>query len=92
MLAFSVPLAFGPLMLVGAMYVESLAFALVVGAAVLIGVGSAGYLMSWQRVFASLDSARGNLALVKGTGFSALLYFSLCCRSPALDSPRWAAA
>ena len=74
-------------MLVGAMYVESLAFALVVGAAVLIGVGSAGYLMSWQRVFASLaDSARGNLALVKGTGFSALLYFSLCFIPTALTA------
>lgn len=41
-LAFSAPLAFGPLMLVGAMYLESLALALVVGAAALIGVGSAG--------------------------------------------------
>ena len=38
-LAFSAPLAFGPLMLVGAMYLESLALALVVGAAALIGVG-----------------------------------------------------
>ena len=85
-LAFSMPLAFGPLMLVGAMYLESLALALVVGAAALIGVGSAGYLMSWQRVFASLDSARGNLALIKGTGFSALLYFFLCFIPTALTA------
>ena len=85
-LAFSAPLAFGPLMLVGAMYLESLALALVVGAAALIGVGSAGYLMSWQRVFASLDSARGNLALIKGTGFSALLYFFLCFIPTALTA------
>lgn len=85
-LAFSVPLAFGPLMLVGAMYLESLAFALIVVAAALIGVGSAGYLMSWQRVFASLDSARGNMALIKGTGFSALLYFFLCFIPTALTA------
>ena len=85
-LAFSAPLAFGPLMLVGAMYLESLALALVVGAAALIGVGSAGYLMSWQRVFASLDSARGNLVLIKGTGFSALLYFFLCFIPTALTA------
>ena len=85
-LAFSAPLAFGPLMLVGAMYLESLALVLVVGAAVLVGVGSAGYLMSWQRVFASLDSARGNLALIKGTGFSALLYFFLCFIPTALTA------
>ena len=85
-LAFSVPLAFGPLMLVGAMYVEGVSFALVAGAAALIGVGSAGYLVSWQRVFASLDSERGNLALVKGTGFSALLYFFLCFIPTALTA------
>ena len=42
--------------------------------------------MSWQRVFASLDSARGNLALIKGTGFSALLYFFLCFIPTALTA------
>ena len=85
-LLFSVPLAFGPLMLVGAMYVEAVSFALVVGAAALIGVGSAGYLIGWQRVFASLDASRGNLALIKGTGFSALMYFFLCFIPTALTA------
>lgn len=85
-LAFSAPFALGPLMLVAAMYFEGAAFGLVVAAAALIGLGGAGYLVSWQRVFASLDSARGNLALIKGTGFSALLYFFLCFIPTALTA------
>lgn len=85
-LAFSLPLAFGPLMLIGAMYLESAAPALIVCAAALIGAGSAGFLMSWQRVFAASESAAGNLALIKGTGFSALLYFGLCFIPAALTA------
>ncbi len=85
-LAFSLPLAFGPLMLIGAMYLEALAYALIIMAAALIGIGSAGFLMSWQRVFAAMDGMQGNLALIKGTGFSALLYFGVCFIPAALTA------
>lgn len=83
---FSAPLAAGPLALIGAMYVESAAPGLIAVAAALIGVGSAGFLIGWQRVFAAMDGSRGNLALVKGTGFSALIYFSLCFIPTALTA------
>ncbi len=84
--AFSAPLMTGPLMLIAAMYVEELALAFVVAAAVLVGVGSAGFLISWQRVFASMETVAGTLALIKGTAASALLYFALCLIPAALTS------
>ena len=84
--AFSAPLMTGPLMLIAAMYVEELALAFVVAAAVLVGVGSAGFLISWQRVFASMEAVAGTLALIKGTAASALLYFALCLIPAALTS------
>ncbi len=84
--AFSAPLMAGPLMLIAAMYVESLALVFVVAAAALVGVGSAGFLISWQRVFAAMEAVAGTLALIKGTAASALLYFALCLIPAALTS------
>lgn len=83
---FSAPLMAGPLMLIAAMYVEGPALAFIVAAAALVGVGSAGFLVSWQRVFAAMEAVAGTLALIKGTAASALLYFGLCLIPAALTS------
>ncbi|MEG1639662.1 MAG: hypothetical protein RR284_01935, partial [Ruthenibacterium sp.] len=42
----------------------------------LLGLGSAGFFMLWQRLFASQDSETGTHDLILGTAISALLYFS----------------
>ena len=83
---FSVPFVIGPLMLIAAMYLESFAFPLIIGAAILVGIASAGYIISWQTVFAAQESNAGNLALVTGTGLSAFIYFVLCLIPAALTS------
>lgn len=83
-LGFSVPLAAGPLLLIASMYFEAATPALVIAGAALTGAGSAGFLASWQRVFASLDSARGTSALIAGTAGSALIYFCICLIPAAL--------
>ncbi|WP_165053610.1 helix-turn-helix transcriptional regulator [Adlercreutzia sp. ZJ176] len=82
--SFSVPLALGPVLLIAAMYLEVATPALVAIAALLVGGGLAGYMISWQRVFASLDSAQGTAALISGTAYSAVLYFTLCLIPAAL--------
>lgn len=83
-LGFSIPLALGPLMLIASMYIEALTPFLVIAAAALTGIASAGFLSSWQRVFASLDAARGTSALIAGTAGSALIYFAICLIPAAL--------
>lgn len=83
-LGFSIPLALGPLMLIASMYIEALTPLLVIAAAALTGIASAGFLSSWQRVFASLDAARGTSALIAGTAGSALIYFAICLIPAAL--------
>lgn len=83
-LVWSVALAVGSLMLVAAMYLEDQAPMLIVCGGVLIGVGQAGFLLGWQRVFAAMDAARGSRALVEGTGFSAVVFLAICLIPPAL--------
>ncbi|MEC4183616.1 helix-turn-helix transcriptional regulator [Adlercreutzia sp. R21] len=85
-MAFALPLCLGPLMLVGAMYVEDAARLLIVGASLLVGFGLAGFMMCWQRVFAAMNAERGNLTLIKGTGYSALLYLAICLVPAALTA------
>ncbi len=83
-LGFSLPLAAGPLLLIASMYVQELTPAFVAVAALLTGYGSAGYMASWQRVFAALDATHGTTALISGTAGSAVLYFCICLIPPAL--------
>lgn len=83
-LGFSVPLAAGPLLLIASMYLEGLTPVLVIAAAALAGIGSAGFLASWQRVFASLEATRGTSALIAGTAGSTLIYFCICLIPAAL--------
>lgn len=81
---FSVPLAAGPLLLIASMYLEGLTPVLVMAAAALAGIGSAGFLASWQRVFASLEATRGTSALIAGTAGFTLIYFCICLIPAAL--------
>ena len=54
---------------------DAWALPLVVGGGALLGLGSAGFYMLWQRLFASQDSDTGNRDLIKGT------YTRRCCTS-----------
>lgn len=83
-LGFSVPLAAGPLLLIASMYLEGLTPVLVMAAAALADIGSAGFLASWQRVFASLEATRGTSALIAGTAGFTLIYFCICLIPAAL--------
>ena len=67
----------GSACLIAAMYVATAALALVAGGGVLLGTGSAGLFMLWQRYFASLPPAAGNLRLAVGTAIAPLIYFGL---------------
>lgn len=74
----SIPNFAGPLVLVTAMYTHTATLVLVIAAALLVGAGSALYLVSWQVVFASKDGTAANLSIATGTAFSALVYLVLC--------------
>lgn len=63
--------------LIAAIYLDEWALPLVVAGGALLGLGSAGFYMLWQRLFASQDSDTGNRDLIKGTVYAAVLYFSL---------------
>lgn len=67
----------GSACLIGAMYVFEAALALVAAGGVLLGVGCAGLFMLWQRYFASLPPAQGNVRLVVGTALAPFIYFAL---------------
>ena len=73
----SVPYLLGWCCLIAAIYLHAAALALVMAGGALLGLGSAGFYMLWQRLFASSDSDRGNHDLILGTAFGAILYFAL---------------
>ncbi|WP_418763050.1 helix-turn-helix transcriptional regulator [Enteroscipio rubneri] len=63
--------------LIAAIYLEEYALALVIAGGAQLGLGSAGFYMLWQRLFASQDSDAGNRDLIVGTAYASVLYFSL---------------
>lgn len=73
----SAPYLLGWCCLIGAIYLHGIAQALVVADGSLLGLGSAGFYMLWQRLFASFDADHGNHDLILGTAYGALLYFAL---------------
>lgn len=73
----SAPYLLGWCCLIGAIYLHGIAQALVVAGGSLLGLGSAGFYMLWQRLFASFDEDHGNHDLILGTAYGALLYFAL---------------
>lgn len=80
--AFIVRLATAPYLLgwcclIGAIYMDDWALGLVIVGGALLGLGSAGFYMLWQRLFASQDSDDGNHDLILGTAYASVLYFAL---------------
>lgn len=73
----SAPYAAGWVALIAAIYLDDLALALVTAGGALLGLGSAGFYMLWQRLFASQDPEGGTRDLVVGSAWAALLYFAL---------------
>lgn len=67
----------GSACLIAAMYLTTATLVLVAGGGVLLGIGCAGMFMLWQRYFASLPSAAGNLRLIVGTALAPFIYFGL---------------
>ena len=73
----TMPYLLGWCCLIAAIYLTGWELPLVVAGGGLLGLGSAGFYMLWQRVFASQDSDTGNRDLILGTAYGAVLYFSL---------------
>lgn len=75
--AVAVPYMGGWCLLIGAMYLNGAAVGLSCAGGTLLGVGSAGFYMLWQRLFASQDAREGMGNLIAGTAWAAVLYFAL---------------
>lgn len=73
----AIPYLAGWFCLIGAMYLPDWVLPLVIAGGGFIGVGSAGFYMLWQRLFASQDSDAGNHDLILGTAYASVLYFAL---------------
>ena len=73
----AIPYLAGWFCLIGSMYLDDWMLPLVIAGGGFIGVGSAGFYMLWQRLFASQDSDAGNHDLILGTAYASLLYFAL---------------
>lgn len=71
------PYFIGWCFLIAAIYISDMALMFVIIGGALLGLGSAGFYMLWQRLFASQDSDEGNRNLIIGTIISALFYFAL---------------
>lgn len=63
--------------LIGALYFRSWAVQLSFVGGGFLGLGSAGFYMLWQRLFASQDAVEGNRNLIVGTAWAVILYFAL---------------
>lgn len=73
-----IPYLLGWICLIGALYMETASpEPLVLAGGALLGLGSAGFYMMWQRLFASQEASAGNLNLIQGTAWGAVLYFGL---------------
>ena len=75
--AVAVPYMAGWCLLIGALYLRGAAVGLAGAGGALLGVGSAGFYMLWQRLFASQEAREGMGNLIAGTAWAAVLYFAL---------------
>lgn len=73
----AVPYFAGWCFLIAAIYLGDVSTPLVIVGGALLGLGSAGFYMLWQRLYASQEADESNRNLIVGTVFSALLYFAL---------------
>ena len=63
--------------LIAAIYLPLFSVPLVMVGGALLGLGSAGFYMLWQRLFASQEPEEGNRSLIVGTVIASLFYFGL---------------
>lgn len=63
--------------LIAAIYLDAAALPLVCAGGALLGLGSAGFYMLWQRLFAGQDAESGTRDLLVGSAWGAVLYFGL---------------
>lgn len=73
----ALPYFLGWVCLMAAMYVHGAALPLFVAGGALLGLGSAGFFMLWQRLFAGTEADAGTRELVLGTAYASVIYFSL---------------
>ena len=73
----SAPYFLGWCCLIAAIYFDAFSLPLVVAGGGLLGLGSAGFFMLWQRLFSSFDADRGSRDLIVGTAWGAVMYFAL---------------
>lgn len=73
----AVPYFAGWACLACAMYMDSFALQLFVAGGALLGLGSAGFFMLWQRLFAGSSPDAGNRELMLGTAYASVIYFAL---------------
>lgn len=73
----SIPYFLGWAFLIAAIYLPAYSLALVIIGGALLGLGTAGFYLLWQRLFASQDAEVGNRDLIVGTAYAALIYFAL---------------
>ena len=73
----AVPYFVGWAFLIAAIYLHNLSMPLAIAGGACLGMGSAGFYMLWQRVFAGQKPADGNRELVCGTFLAAIIYFAL---------------
>ena len=82
--AAGLPYLLGWCALIAAVYLQASALKLAIAGGALIGFGSAGFYMAWQRLFASQKPAVGNRDLILGTVFAPIIYFALYLIPPAV--------
>lgn len=75
--AAGLPYFLGWCALIGAVYAQAAALKLAIAGGALIGFGSAGFYMAWQRLFASQKPAVGNRDLTIATLLAPIIYFAL---------------
>ncbi len=63
--------------LIAAIYIDAAALPLVCAGGGLLGLGSTGFYMLWQRLFAGEDADTGNRDILVGSAWGAVLYFAL---------------
>lgn len=73
----AVPYALAWACLIAASYVHEATFELVIAGGALLGVGSAGFYMLWQRLFAAREAERGSHDLIAGTAYASIIYLAL---------------
>lgn len=75
--AAGAPYFLGWCCLIAAVYLRAVALDLAIAGGALIGFGSAGFYMAWQRLFASQKPAVGNRDLILACAFAPVIYFAL---------------